>query len=309
MRALSLVPGSFLILGSSGENLPVLASVQPFGVFLTSAFRTCTQEDRKNFLNSLRRAIPGVWVVSDNEGGYASWVLPGFPSPHKLATLPPSQAWDVLLHMTRKLARDLDGNFAPVVDRCVVGDPVITEKERCFSDNLHTVMLYAWMTIEAHRRVGLKAVAKHFLAQSLGRGDPHTGISVVNLPMEDLHPDLEIYRGLVRFGLPSVMVGHMVIPAGDSLPVGQSSFWIQKVLREDLGFGGVVITDDLAMEGAGDLETAVERAFFAGVDLFLVVWDEGRFQRIQSVLGEILRTRAGLREGQSKLQRMFRFRF
>ncbi len=299
-----LSPGAFLILGTSGDNLADLEVLRPFGVFLSSAFREIPPTRRRAFLRELRSRLPQVWVTTDQEGGYASWLFPHYPSPREVGTLPPHRAQRVLERMARELAAEVEGNFAPVVDRCVPGDPVVSAKGRCFASDPGRVVLYAWMALAAHRRAGVCAVAKHFLAQSLARGDPHVETSVVEASWEVLETDLGIYRFLIQQGLEAVMVGHMIIPVGDAFPVGQSAFWIRRVLRGDLDFPGVVISDDLAMLGAGDLETALERAFFAGVDLFLVVWDEGRFRRAWDVIQEILRTPSGAREARAKFRRL-----
>ena len=298
-------PGDFLILGYDTENLSQIMALRPFGVFLTSRFREIPEAARYRAIQNLRESLPGAWLVTDQEGGYASWLLPGYPSARELADLPPSSAWSILKRMSLELASRVDGNFAPVVDRFRQGDPVVSGKGRTFSDDPHRVMFYAWMVLQAHRHAGLVAVAKHFLAQSLAKGDPHTGESVVTAGWEELEHDLEIYRFLVRQGLRAVMAGHMRIPIGDERPVLTSSFWLGRVLRDDIGFQGVVISDDLTMGAVQDLETTVERAFFAGVDLFLVAWDrEEAFARTARALEALLKTRAGRRLAETKWARI-----
>ncbi len=298
-------PGDFLILGCVPGECSRILRYRPFGVFLTSPFRDLPEEERDREIQKLREALPGAWLVTDQEGGYASWLFPDEPSPRELAHLPPSRAWSAVRRMSLRLASRVDGNFAPVVDRFREGDPVVSGKGRAFSEDPHRVMLWAWMVLQAHRHAGVVAVAKHFLAQSLAEGDPHTGDSVVHAGWEELEQDLEIYRFLVRQGLPGVMAGHMRIPAGDDRPVLTSSFWLGRVLREDIGFGGVVVSDDLAMGAVRELETTVERAFFAGVDLFLVAWDhQDAFGRVCRTLEEVLKSRSGRRLAREKWNRI-----
>ena len=298
-------PGDFLILGHVPGDRDRVCSFRPFGVFLTSRFRDLPEAGRDREIQKLREGLPGAWLVTDQEGGYASWLLPGYPSARELAHLAPSEIWSILERMSLELASRVDGNFAPVVDRFREGDPVISGKGRAFSEDPHRVMLYAWMVLRAHRHAGLTAVAKHFLAQSLAEGDPHSGKSVVHAGWEELERDLEIYRFLVRQGLRAVMAGHMRIPAGDERSVLTSPFWLGRVLREDIGFRGVVISDDLTMGAVQDLETTVEKAFFAGVDLFLVAWDrEEAFARVSRALEEVLKTRAGHRLAEGKRKRI-----
>jgi len=298
-------PGDFLILGGGPGDFDRVLPFRPFGVFLTSRFRDLPADQRDREIQRFRVGLPGVWLVTDQEGGYASWLLPGYPSARELSHLSPSNAWSIVERMSVELASRVDGNFAPVVDRFREGDSVVSGKGRAFSEDPYRVMLYGWMVLQAHRHAGLTAVAKHFLAQSFAEGDPHTGESVVHAGWEELEQDLEIYRFLVRQGLRAVMVGHMRIPAGDDAPVMTSSFWIRRILRDDIGFHGVVISDDLTMGAVQDLETTVERAFFAGVDLFLVVWDRaGAFERAYAVLQEVLKTQAGRKEAEEKLRRI-----
>ena len=88
--------------------------------------------------------------------------------------------------------------------------------------------------------------------------------------MED---DLLPFEHLSEAGMAAVMPAHVVYPQVDSEPAGFSAVWLQQVLREELGFNGVIFSDDLTMEGAsmaGDIRARAARAFAAGCDIVLV---------------------------------------
>src|SRR5690606_18018167 len=85
--------------------------------------------------------------------------------------------------------------------------------------------------------------------------------------------DLVPYRRLIASGLQSVMLAHVSYPAMDETPASFSRWWIERVLRGELGFRGVAVTDDLSMVGAsviGPVPRRVERALEAGCDLVLL---------------------------------------
>jgi len=104
--------------------------------------------------------------------------------------------------------------------------------------------------------------------------DSHLTLPVDRRTLPDLAPDLTPYRRLIANGLPGVMAAHVLFPAVDSAPASLSGRWIRDVLRGDLGFQGVVFSDDLSMGGAaaayGDVVSRARQALSAGCDMLPV---------------------------------------
>lgn len=168
-------------------------------------------------------------------------------------------------------ALGVDMSFTPVVDldrglADVIGDRALHEDAEIVS------RLALAMEAGAHA-AGMAITAKHFPTHAGSKSDSHTRVAVDRRDLYELSDDLEPYRQLIRRGLHSVMVGHVIFPALDPLPASFSSWWIKTQLRQELGFSGAVISDDISMVGAsvaGDLNERAVKALDAGCDLVLV---------------------------------------
>lgn len=117
---------------------------------------------------------------------------------------------------------------------------------------------------------GVISVAKHFPGHGAASGDSHKSLPVIGLSMHQLDSvDLRPFRHYISSGLSGIMVGHLSVPALDSelMPAAVSPTVVHDLLREELGFGGLVLTDALNMAGANG-HTAAD-AIAAGADLVL----------------------------------------
>ena len=165
-------------------------------------------------------------------------------------------------------------NFAPVVDLAVnPNNQVIAKFGRAFGKDADTVTAYAAEVIAAHHAAGLLTSLKHFPGHGSSTADSHEGY----VDITDTWTDAELapYRQLIAGGYSDfVMVGHLIDTAVDpsGVPSSFSRVWIEERLRGELGFTGVVITDDLEMGAIREhynLEETVVRAVEAGVDVLL----------------------------------------
>jgi beta-N-acetylhexosaminidase len=164
-------------------------------------------------------------------------------------------------------ARGVDFSFAPVLDldwgrSGVIGD-------RAFHRDPVAVAALAGGLIGGLRDAGMACCGKHFPGHGWAEADSHVAIPVDERSLAELETDIAPYRQL---RLDAVMPAHVIYPQVDARPAGFSPVWLAK-LRNELGFDGVIFSDDLSMEGAsvaGDIVERADAAWNAGCDMLLV---------------------------------------
>ena len=218
-------------------------------------------------------AVP-LFVAVDQEGGdvaSAPWVAPQPAAAEVGARGDPAEARAVSERVGTKLLRaGVNTNFAPVVDTgfgAAIGN-------RSYGEDPELVSRMGAASVEGFERAGIVSAAKHFPNHGPAVADSHEALPVVDHDMETLQSyDLPPFRAAVEAGVPMMMAGHLLYPAVDAeRPASLSPKWMG-ILREVLGFDGVVVTDDLAMAGAsggGTPERAAVKAVKAGADLLVV---------------------------------------
>jgi beta-N-acetylhexosaminidase len=123
------------------------------------------------------------------------------------------------------------------------------------------------------RQVGMAAVAKHFPGHGGVVGDSHHVLPEDHRPYSELLDDLQPYTSLIADGLQGVMMAHIRYTACDPAIASLSPYWMQRVLRDELGFNGAIFSDDLTMEGArvgGSVAERAVAALQAGADMILL---------------------------------------
>jgi len=163
--------------------------------------------------------------------------------------------------------RGVDLSFTPVLDLDWGRSGVIGN--RSFHGDLAVVAQLAGALIEGLRRAGMGACGKHFPGHGWAEADSHVAIPVDPRSLAELATDMEPYR---RLKLDAVMPAHVIYPEVDTRSAGFSPVWID-LLRREIGFDGVIFSDDLSMEGAsvaGDIVNRVSAAWTAGCDMLLV---------------------------------------
>ncbi|GAA3917183.1 beta-N-acetylhexosaminidase [Litoribacillus peritrichatus] len=184
----------------------------------------------------------------------------------------------------------VDLTYAPVLDLNVGMNEVIGD--RSFSDRPDIVADLAVCVLNGLEHAGMKGVGKHFPGHGHVSADshlalPHDSRSFEEIEIKDLFP----FRLLIESGLQGVMPAHVIYDQVDAdHPAGFSTFWLQEVLRNQLGFEGVVFSDDLSMQGAVDAEpTASGRALAAlkaGCNMLLVCNDQAAAQEVLTSLDQ-----------------------
>ena len=226
------------------------------------------------------RARGDLLVASDLERGCGQQVreASSLPPAMAIAACPePSAAYDAgLLTGLEARAAGIDVVFAPVADvNTAATNPIIAT--RSFGDDPHRVAALVSAFAAGLRDGGVLAVAKHFPGHGRTVQDSHDELARVTASRAELEAvDLVPFRTLVAEDVGGIMVGHLEVPALDPVPgrpATRSPSVVLELLRSQLGYGGLVITDALDMGGfRSDAERAVD-ILQSGVDVLLMPRD------------------------------------
>lgn len=233
----------------------------------------------KTLVKGLKQLSEIPLIVSiDQEGGQVARLKPkyGFPETVSAQYLGNLDKPDSTRYYARQTAETLyklgiNVNLAPVVDVDLNPDnPVIGGLERSFSSDPQTVVKHARIFIKTMHNHDILTVLKHFPGHGSSEKDSHLG--VVDVTETWSKKELIPYRQLIDSGLvDAVMTAHIFNAKLDSTyPATLSKPTITGVLRDSLGFEGVVISDDLMMGAIRKeygLKTTITQAIQAGVDI------------------------------------------
>jgi len=167
-------------------------------------------------------------------------------------------------------------NFSPVVEIIRDNNSYLALGNRAFLGEKEKVLGLSEAMIQGYKAGGIIPVPKHFPG-GLGRNmaDPHQVLPVLDITREELDKDLYIFKALAQNNQASVMMTtHLYYPLIDKdNPVTLSETFVSSILRQSLGFRGVILTDDLKMKGITNkysVPKAALKAFQAGSDLLLI---------------------------------------
>jgi beta-N-acetylhexosaminidase len=219
------------------------------------------------------------FIATDQEGGWVRHVKGGTSiTPGNMAigaSAWVSDAYRSALYIGRELsALGVTMNFAPTVDLATRPDSTIIGSRAFSSDPQATAILAAAWT-RGMADSGVAATAKHFPGHGDTELDSHGVLPIITIDEATLwERELLPYRLLAAEGVPGIMSGHLAFPAitGGNEPASLSPRMIQGILRERMGYDGLVITDDLMMNGAASsagLADTCERAIRAGNDILM----------------------------------------
>jgi len=282
---MSLGPIMLDVVGTelSADDIKRLKNPLVGGVILFARnFENCAQ------LRSLTASIHGVrqpplLISVDHEGGRVQRFREGFTK------IPPmrefGKIWDTNPKKARELASEagwilaaelrahgVDFSFTPVLDMDY-GDSLVIG-DRAFHKDAQVINELAFILMQGLKKGGMAAVGKHFPGHGFVVADSHVSIPIDERDFDQIaQNDMQPFRQMIDEGLAAIMPAHVIYPKVDDKPAGFSTKWLQKVLRERLGFNGVIFSDDLSMEGAtvgGDVTSRSLAALNAGCDMILL---------------------------------------
>lgn len=265
----------------SAEEIQLLKLPVVTGVILFS--RNCqTASQLKGLIQEIRSIRPELIISMDQEGGRVQRLKEGVTKlpavsrlaySKQLAGVEPLEAASQLgfLMAYELLELGVDLSFSPVLDvdygrNDVIGDRAFA---KCAADV--TPLAVGW--VSGMRHAGMAAVVKHFPGHGWADADTHLDVarderSFADIEREDLAP----FAQLIDQQVAAVMPAHVIYGQCDPSPAGFSEFWLQKILRQKLGFQGLVFSDDLTMQAVaklGGYPKRAEAALLAGCNILL----------------------------------------
>ena len=232
-------------------------------------------------IRSLRS--PALPICVDHEGGRVQRFRSGFTAVPPMRLL--GKCWDRdragavraaeaagVVIAAELAAHGVDFSFTPVLDLDYGASSVIGD--RAFHASPEVVGALGAGLVRGLLTGGMPAVGKHFPGHGYAVADSHVAIPTDDRGIEEIMAlDVAPYRPAIAAGLAAIMPAHLIYTQVDPEPAGFSRYWLQDVLRRQLGFDGVIFSDDLSMEGAstaGGVKQRADAALAAGCDAILL---------------------------------------
>ena len=276
--------GQLLTMGLPGPNLNTtyrnfIKKIQPGGFILFGRNLHSPEQVRKlcDELYQLCETLPIITI--DQEGGRVSRLKEIGEQPPGADQLRQANRLEFIQRhgkLTGQLLRlfGFNLNLAPVVDILLDSSVENSLLNRCYGSTADEVIQKAGVFLQAMQTEGVQGTIKHFPGYSLCSKDPHRSLPTVNRSLLEMeNQELKPFKALAPHAS-TIMIGHAVYPqlSSDSLPSSLSAQIIQKLLREQMGYQGLIMTDDLEMGAISfdyGIAQTVRLAIEAGNDLLL----------------------------------------
>lgn len=275
--------GGVKVFGWNADNLSVLA--ETLGSYQSRAIAS-------------RFGIP-LLIATDQEGGWVRHVKGGASiTPGNMALGAdglPADAWKTGSILGQELAAvGINTNFAPSVD-IFINPKADVIGPRAFSSDPQQTAILGLAFFRGLREAGIISAAKHFPGHGDTQDDSHGTLPKIYADLETLkNRELIPYKTMIAAGIPAIMVGHLAFPAiiGNEIPSTLSYSIQTELLRNELGFEGVAITDDIFMQGARNGSAPIAdicyRAIMSGADILLASSRGGERRNVhQHLLGSM----------------------
>ena len=262
------------------EDIELLQAPQVGGVILfTRNIKSPAQV--RALTDHMRQVRPEILIAVDQEGGRVQRLKTGFTllpamghfgelyltEPEKAIQLAEQCGW---LMAVEVLAVGIDFSFAPVLDINDISDVI---GDRAFAKNIQDIVPLAQAFMTGMQRAGMATTGKHFPGHGSVKADSHVAAAIDSRSYDEIYAqDMQSFIQL-KTQLDALMPAHVIYENVDPNPAGFSPFWIQKILRQELKFDGVLFSDDLSMQAAcvaGNADARIRAALDAGCDMGLV---------------------------------------
>ncbi len=267
----------------TAEDQLLLSQPQVGGLILFGRNVESPQQVRA-LTDSIRAIRSDILIAVDQEGGRVQRLREGFTRLPAMGML--GQFYDIdpdealcaaatagWLMASEVLAVGIDFSFAPVLDvngvSHVIGDRgfharsrVVSQLSRAFMQGMH--------------RAGMATTGKHFPGHGSVEADSHVAAPIDHRSLDEIRTEDMTVFFEVADQLDALMPAHVIYPQVDPNPAGFSKYWLQNIVRGEMGFDGVLFSDDLSMQAAcvvGDAGTRILAALDAGCDMGLVCND------------------------------------
>jgi beta-N-acetylhexosaminidase len=275
--------GQLIITGFKGKKpspdfLKFLTEEQPGGIILFE--ENCNpHSNAENIIKEINSTTDGLvpFVAVDQEGGRVCrfrGVPAEFSAPAYYAAAGNRELFAEHYSRAAYYLHSLGVNLilGPVAD-IMLSEENDCLKERTFGNTPEAVVPFIEESVSISHRAGLLCCLKHFPGLGAARNDPHEELAVADYEYDTFVGREAIpFKAGIKAGADMVMTTHLSLPKFDEVPVTASQKVVTGLLRGDLGFDGIVISDDLLMTGADVLGNFGERAlkaFLAGHDILL----------------------------------------
>lgn len=261
-------------------------------VFFEKDFASKSEQDVKEMINKVQKAskIPLLTAV-DEEGGKIvrissnpDLVNEKFKSPSELYN---TGGLELIKQDTINKSKVLNNlglnlNLAPVVDVSTNSSDYIYD--RTLKQDTSVTSSYAKAVIEASKNTGVSYTLKHFPGYG-NNSDTHQGSSLDNKSLDDIKKeDLPPFKSGIDVGAEAVLVSHNTVKAIDSVNPASLSKGVHNLLRNDLKFTGIIITDDISMKALDSITNTTVNALLGGNDLIITTDYEKSFNEIKDAI-------------------------
>ena len=265
------------------EDIELLQTPQVGGMILFSRNIESPAQVRA-LTDHMRLVRPDILIAVDQEGGRVQRLRTGFTllpamghfgelyltQPEKALDLAEKCGWLMAIEV---LAVGIDFSFAPVLDINAISDVI---GDRAFAKNVQDIVPLASAFMKGMQRAGMASTGKHFPGHGSVKADSHIAAAIDTREYQDIYDnDMQSFIQL-QPQLNALMPAHVIYEKVDPNPAGFSPYWIQKILRQELKYDGVLFSDDLSMQAAcvaGHADARIRAALDAGCDMGLVCND------------------------------------